>query len=522
MKKNRPDIDVAFSVSKKDSGYAKRLNDIIKGRGYRTFFYLDNEWSVYLSGRDPDTEFGNIFGPRSLLVAPITSKHYIASRACKYELSVAIAEEDKRGSQHILHMPLDDTKVFRLSGSELYVPLNDDNLPEKAELLIDKIKELKELQRGKIKSAEIILKKSRFDNNELDAIGLLATSAFDFSIDELVRLTPNFSWKVAIRKLRKKGLVVLDNHKLHLDDNFILYISTDKDKSTSYHKIWIELLSDIWYSSDVAILMFSHLSAINNFNAGVRVLVDVSNSLEPGYWNEIYLKLLSNIYNSKLYNKLNTEIKNELLNALGICLIRAIKYNESDIIFKKLYNRALRKKDDFWIGQVYIYRGLSYYERNDDKNAEYYYRKAEVIARKLTDKSLLSKVVNNIASMLIGKNDSEANRLMEEAMNLKRKIKDYRGIAGAYLGFGNLAARRKDFKEAQRLYNIAIRIAIKYDLRYLHALILINLGNVHYEKDELDEARKLYIEAKDMSIKEGFSRFRKNGGKWGSSDIGKA
>src|SRR5262249_53066511 len=92
--------------------FAESLFHSLTGRGFRVFYDADRE--AHLWGKKPK-EFLKIYGPQSRYVIPIISKYYVNKPWTQYEFDAALKDQQKRRSEFILPIRMDDTPLLGLS-----------------------------------------------------------------------------------------------------------------------------------------------------------------------------------------------------------------------------------------------------------------------------------------------------------------------------------------------------------------------------------------------------------------------
>jgi len=107
----------------------------------------------------------------------------------------------------------------------------------------------------------------------------------------------------------------------------------------------------------------------------------------------------------------------------------------------------------------------------------------------------IATVYYNMANtyVLDAKYDSAINNY-NKALKIRVAIKDSAGIADVYNGIANIYVATSDFKKAKNSFNLALEIAERCNYKYLQGLILINLGDVFFQENDILTSIKYFEE----------------------------
>jgi hypothetical protein len=125
----------ALSFAGENRKLAESLFHSLTERGFRVFYDADRQ--AHLWGKN-SKEFLKIYGPQSHCVIPIISKYYVNKPWTQYEFDAALKEQQKRRSEFILPIRVDDTPLLGLSESVIRQDGRKKSSEELAELFAAK------------------------------------------------------------------------------------------------------------------------------------------------------------------------------------------------------------------------------------------------------------------------------------------------------------------------------------------------------------------------------------------------
>jgi signal transduction histidine kinase len=245
------------------------------------------------------------------------------------------------------------------------------------------------------------------------------------------------------------------------------------------------------------------LGLVNCFFAQTKKEIDSLNHLEYNVilQNKTTLqkRFLQNIENSKKinyklgeaesYSKLSTiayfngNYKDNLNYSLKAIKLFD-KLNEKDLLAREYGELGFRMKDrDIKKANSYMQKAIKIAEQNKlqkpltsiynnygtlQKNLQktdsalYYFNKCLTIKQQLNDQTGIPYSLNNIAEVLIEKNQfAEAKKLIDEGLIIRNSLKDTYGISDSYAYLGDLFLAKNEFQNAINNYNKSLQIAQK-------------------------------------------------------------
>lgn len=136
--------------------------------------------------------------------------------------------------------------------------------------------------------------------------------------------------------------------------------------------------------------------------------------------------------------------------------------------------------------------GLVFKSSGDFDRALGYLRRARSLTIRL-DAAVHAQVLNNLATVQARRGATDdAEALLRESAELKRRLGDDRGLASVYTNLGNLRAQAGDHVAAERLHRDGLRLAEKIGDASGVARAHTNLGDVALQRGDLAAAVAAY------------------------------
>jgi predicted ATPase/DNA-binding SARP family transcriptional activator/tetratricopeptide (TPR) repeat protein len=136
--------------------------------------------------------------------------------------------------------------------------------------------------------------------------------------------------------------------------------------------------------------------------------------------------------------------------------------------------------------------GLVFKSSGDLDRALGYLRRARALTLRLDD-AVHAQVLNNLATVQARRGEAEdAEALLRESADLKRRLGDDRGLASVYTNLGNLRAKAGDHGAAERLHRDGLRLAERIGDASGVARAHTNLGDVALQRGDLVAALAAY------------------------------
>lgn len=125
-------------------------------------------------------------------------------------------------------------------------------------------------------------------------------------------------------------------------------------------------------------------------------------------------------------------------------------------------------------------------------------------AERTGDKWLLGRSLHNLAMMIMDRDYDKAIQFIKKSLAVKKSGGDQIGILGGYMGYGNLAAQKREFIQAVRWYRKAEKKARSYGVQHLLSLALNNIGCAYTDLGRFREALAYFREAHGIAEREGY------------------
>lgn len=501
----RYDFDVALSYAGEDRNVAKRLARALQRGGFGVFFDKDSKAVIW--GKRAEY-FEHVYGPGSRYVIPLLSEHYRNKEWCQFELDVACKEAKRRRDEFLLPVRLDGTRQPGIFPDCFYADLREDSIPTLVNMLKQKVTELENQQsagsllrqgKGESPARPVVL-----DTRRRELLGLLAMSMLPTSASVMQKLFPQYNWGREFNFFRSKGLLSGNGNRAHVPLRIKKTLLVDPAERKRFNEQWIIALTPLADHPDTALALSAHLMHMGAHSGSVKILTNIALALDSGIWNSIYLEILQTMEERLPTRLLDSETRAELLNALGICLCRAGEHLEGLKCLTALRVYARRTRNRWAIAQALINSGVALYHLRDQIGAERMYRRSINYARGVGDKVVYARSLGNLSQLLMQTNPRLAKDLLEQSLEIKKKVGDVHGIVGGYLTLGNLFVREGDISSARKWYERAAKAAKRLDLRYEESLALINIGNVELDLGNDKLALSSYVRADKISSQEHF------------------
>ena len=496
MAVNRYQYDVALSYAGENEKFVRDVYRHLRAENLKVFFAPLRAGALW--GKD-EREFQAVYGPASRFVMPFISQHYATKEWPRLEFRAARKEARKRTGDFLLPVRLDSAKMPGLSAKLQYVEGRRHSAREIARMLIDS----KFPRRGRPASTQSTNVVRVLTPGDADLLGLIATTIFPLHAADAQRLLPKSAWAAAVARWRKKGLLQRRGRgRLEVTAEVRSELFAPPGGERRYREQWIELLMPLRDHSDIALSIALHYASLRRITDMVDVLVPVAESLEPGFWNDLYLGVFERFEKTPHLRTSDAKARILFHNTYGLLLSRNERHDDALGQFAKLRSLSKREKNAWGEGQSYINAGVAATHSGDERAAKAWYRKAIAHARRHRDRWVLGRALGNLANF----EDAEtAASLLDESERIKASVGDLSGLAGTLMARGNVSAAQADFTAAARFYRQAEKLGRRLDLRYLRTMALRNLGRTEVDRGRPKRAFPFYREAQQIAEVERFS-----------------
>ena len=343
-----------------------------------------------------------------------------------------------------------------------------------------------------------------FIRNSRYVLGIIATSVFSSKYIKFSKIFTNIKWKQELNLLSRKGLVIKQKDSLNIPKKIKDAIFGDSEDVKEFNQAWIKVLEPFKDHIDVAIMLSLHYLHNNEFNQAVLVSTNIAERMEPDWWSNLYLTLFKGMTKKRIFDNIEPDSKIRLYNAIGLCLSYSGRNTEAVKWFLKLRHYSLICKNNWGIGQSYINCGAAYHKSANYEKAKACYLQAIKLARNVKDDLLLSHSLNNLVQIIAEESFEKAEKFIKESILIKKKVRDYVGLATSYGTLGYLAAKNGKYGKALKWFLLSQKKAKDLKLGYFGALSSFNIGNIYFDLKKYDKAYNYYSWSYRIAEKNGY------------------
>ena len=489
-------FEAALSFAGEDRTHAESLFRELRKRGLRVFYDTDRQASLW--GKD-SREFEQIYSSQTRYVIPFISKSYVQKDWTQFEFDTAKREQKKRGSEFILPVRLDDSRLLGLPDQVVIIDARERSIAQIARLVIEKCHAIRSRNPDNRQRTIRNISVNLLAPEARRALGLIAAAAVPLPVKYFEKLLPKYNWRRLIRTLRRAGLVHHNENFLRLSKPASQAMRADPEERKRSTEAWIDRLRPLGSHIDMAVFLSLHLLTALRFEEAGRAAVDVAQYTSLGFWNQVYLALLSRLARRRAFSKMTRGTQVQLLNSLGIRLCEAGRHREALRRFAQLNQLSRKYRNSWGVGQSLINAGVAAVGLGDQGKAEKFYASATAHAKRSRDQMLLGRALSNLAQLCENRDLGRAESLLEESLKAKAAARDLQGLAVGSAVRGAFAVTRGDFALAAHWYGEASRAAARLGLRYEHALCTYNHGRALQDGGRMAAALRLYEKARRLA-----------------------
>lgn len=173
--------------------------------------------------------------------------------------------------------------------------------------------------------------------------------------------------------------------------------------------------------------------------------------------------------------------------------IRQSTYYDSTAVFKngqRAIEIAQKLKNLSEEATIYQYYGNFHFFSYNIKKSKYYYEKSIETAKKADNKKLINSTKIRLTFIQLDTDLLGAEREFQELLKEALDNNFIENSVEIYNGLGNLYDARQMKDEAMNYYLKGLKIAEKEDKKYLHAMMLNNIGLLKFNNGQIEEAEK--------------------------------
>lgn len=178
------------------------------------------------------------------------------------------------------------------------------------------------------------------------------------------------------------------------------------------------------------------------------------------------------------------------------------KYDLAILNYQKSFEGYKSIKDETGMAKVYLNIGASFYYRGVFAKALENYLEAAKIQEKIKDEETLAKTLNNIGLIYRTKNNNQkALEYFSKSLKIKKRLNDKKGVCYTYSNIGIIHQNQKHCDSAlwyaNASYNLSEELQSPFDI----GTSLVNIGEAYFCLENYKEAKKFYLDAEKILIK---------------------
>ena len=204
----------------------------------------------------------------------------------------------------------------------------------------------------------------------------------------------------------------------------------------------------------------------------------------------------------ELIEKKDTKLSAEAYTCLGSANDLHGKYDLAILNYQKSFDGYKSIKDETGMAKVYLNIGASFYYRGVFAKALENYLEAAKIQEKINDKETLAKTFNNIGLIYRTKNNNQkALEYFSKSLKIKKKLNDKKGVCYTYSNIGIIHQNQKHCDSALWYANASLKLSKEIQSSFDIGTSLVNIGEAYFCLENYKEAKKFYLDAEKILIK---------------------
>ena len=141
-KESKFEYDIAISFAGENRDIAKHLAEKLRAKEVRVFY--DEFYKSKLWGKELTEYFRDIYGPETRFVVVLISEYYPVKDWTGFEFSIMRKEAERRKTEFILPIRLDDTKIEKIKEDVAYLDFQKEGIDGIVDCLLEKLEKSSE------------------------------------------------------------------------------------------------------------------------------------------------------------------------------------------------------------------------------------------------------------------------------------------------------------------------------------------------------------------------------------------
>lgn len=352
----------------------------------------------------------------------------------------------------------------------------------------------------KTKSAPLVLS-SRVSH----AFGLLATISLPVTRQMLESLFPTTEWKATISELAKGGVIAVNEGVIEVKSRPKRAFFKQPEDRKPFDEEWVKALEPLRDHIDAGLWLATIYPRLKRVSDTITLLVELSEGVEPGAWADGLWGVIKGIGKDELLAKLTDADRLSLIYAAARCLSVTEHFFECREWTERLRHESERQKSSWHRAEADLLTGITFSLEGKSPEAIQYFRLAAKRATKHGHHLIEGHALNNLVSLVAANDPIEAEEILKESLQAKKKAGLEDMGVGALIGFGQLAVSRREFQKAASFFKKAAKLAESVDDRYGRSIAECNVASAFADMGKLQDALSHYRLSREIASKEGYA-----------------
>lgn len=282
-------------------------------------------------------------------------------------------------------------------------------------------------------------------------------------------------------------------------------IITDTSRIKTYNLIASELLKGDMVKSESYSDSAITLAKKNNFYKGILVALRLKGIARANRGEFVSAK---NVFTEETFLALHYNIEKEIVRGYNNLSTVSNSLNEFDSAIYYAQKSLSIDSGNNNKKLTYSASATAYRHKGDYASSLSYHLKNIALCKAIGDKNMLAKIQVNVGNLYaVMKQFDDAIRYYEEAIKIFEIMNLPVECVNLNMGLGNVYSEKNEFAQAESHYNLALQQANKLGLKSAAAHLLHNIGNMYADRklygkslDYYKQARVLVNEVKDENL----------------------